>query len=105
MTSLSREMIQASAPVRSVGTGPSVVAPFIRANLVAFQSLVEKLREDSTISWPIGTSVPGLAPRGKGNRAGAGAVGVHPLQRIDAVAARLRHLLTELVADHAVQGN
>ncbi len=61
----SRDRIQRSAAVSSsgAGSGPWTVAPFISANRVAFQILLQKFREPLTQSSPIGTSAPGLAPR------------------------------------------
>src|SRR5580692_806691 len=53
---------------REVLNGPllpaaATVAPFIRANRVAFQSLLQKLREPAAHSSLTAVSLPGLAPR------------------------------------------
>jgi hypothetical protein len=45
------------------GSSPATVAPFINAKRVAFQSLLQKLREPWHHSSLIGTSEPGFAPR------------------------------------------
>ena len=50
------------------GSGSAVVAPLSSANRVAFHSLLQKLRLPCTHSSPIGTSVPGLAPRARVKR-------------------------------------
>ncbi len=65
MVACRRERIQRSTAVISsgAGSGPSTVAPFIRAKRVAFQILLQKFRAPLTQSSPIGTSAPGLAPR------------------------------------------
>ena len=52
----------------AAGSGPAVVAPLSSANRVAFHSFVQKLRLPWTQSSPIGTSVPGFAPRASVNR-------------------------------------
>ena len=85
------------------GRSPSTVAPFIRAKRVAFHSLLQKLREPWHHSSLIGTSEPGLAPRARVKPGRVGAVAVDPVERVDHVAERLRHLLAVTVADHAVQ--
>ncbi len=50
------------------GSSPSIVAPFIIAKRVAFQILLANLLEAWTQSSPIGTSIPGLAPRARVKR-------------------------------------
>lgn len=50
-----------------------------------------------------GQIAAGLGAAGQGEAQRVGAVGVDPVERVDAVAARLRHLLAVLVADQAVQ--
>ena len=50
-----------------------------------------------------GQVAAGAGAAGKGEPQRVGAELVDPVQRVDAVAARLGHLLAELVADQAVQ--
>jgi hypothetical protein len=47
-------------------------------------------------------SEPGFVPRQR-EPGGVRAVALHPVQRVDAVALGLRHLLAELVTDQTVQ--
>src|SRR5918911_5416575 len=70
MVAASRDRIHRSAADSLSGAGrpEAVVAPLISANRVAFHTLLQKLRLPWTHSSPIGTSVPGLAPRASVNR-------------------------------------
>ena len=70
MTACRRDRIQRSAAVidSASGSPAATVAPLSSANRVAFHSLLQKLRDPWTESSPMGTSVPGLAPRAKVKR-------------------------------------
>src|SRR5690606_38661469 len=63
MTCDRRERIHRSTADSPSGSGPRVWAPFVRANRVAFHSLLQKLRDPAHHSSLTGTSAPGLAPR------------------------------------------
>ncbi len=100
----SRDRIQASGPVRSAGSvAVDPVAPLINANRVAFHSLVQKLRAPTTHSSLVAWSAPGLAPCASEKPQRVCAVGIHPQQRVDDVAAGLGHLLARRVTHQAGQ--
>src|SRR3954451_6849100 len=64
ITCWSRDRIHLStADISDLSGSSSETAPFISANRVAFQSLLQKLREPWHHSSLIGTSEPGFAPR------------------------------------------
>ena len=73
VTAASRDRIHRSgtpsAARSSAESGaPPATAPFISANLVAFHSLLQKLRAPATHSSLSATSPPGLAPLARVNR-------------------------------------
>src|SRR6516164_10465119 len=63
-----RDRIHRSALLRSFSPNGAVVAPFMSANLVAFQSLLQKFREPAAQSSLIASSLPGFEPRASVNR-------------------------------------
>src|SRR3954466_9086990 len=69
-----RDRIHLSTADRSDGSSPATGpadTPLMRANLVAFQSLLQKLRAPCTHSSLTATSDPGLEPRASANRGAA----------------------------------
>ena len=70
IVSESLERIHLSIPFSDAtsGSAPSIVAPFIIAKRVAFQSFVAKFREPPTQSSASAWSFPGFAPRANVNR-------------------------------------
>ena len=78
-------------------------APFISANLVAFQSLLQKFREPGRPVLADRLVAAGVRSAGQREPDRVGAEPVDPVKRVHRVPPGLGHLLAVLVADQAVQ--